>query len=261
MYNKLFLCFLSILLSSDSTYRYVNNDSFTRGEVLEYRCHYGFINAGVGKVEVNNKLYKINNRICYKVKVYGKSIGAFDLFLKIRDTWISYIDTTSMISHKFYRNIQEGRYRLSETLNFDQKNHIVEVTIKDKKSEWYNVLENTQDMISAYYYLRTFDFDQLSIGDTISLNTFFEDEIYDFKLKYMGKGKVQSKLGTFGAIKLIPVIPENDLFEQGNSIRIWLSDDKNKIPIKIEADMFVGVVELELKKYKGLKNKLNVIKN
>lgn len=260
MYSKLLLCFFPVLLSADNTYRHIKNDSFNKGEVLEFRCHYGFFNAGVGKVEVSQKLYKINDRICYKVKVSGKTTGAFDLFLRIRDTWISYIDTASMFPHKSFRNIEEGRYRLNETVYFDQENHTLEVAEKDEERKFYNVPENVQDIISAYYYLRTLDFDKFNIGDTITMNAFLEDEIYIFKVRYMGKGKVKNKLGKFGAIKLIPVMPENDLFEQGGSIRIWLSDDKNKIPIKIEADMFVGSVELDLKKYKGLRNQLNVIK-
>jgi len=262
MYRILIILIISLLFSAfiAGDFRYVKNDSFTKGEVFEFRCHYGFFNAGIGKVEVSQKLYKINDRVCYKVKVYGKSIGAFDLFLRIRDTWISYIDTASMIPHISFRNIEEGRYRKNETVYFDQKNHTVEVVEKDEESKQYNVPENIQDMISAYYYLRTLDFDKFNIGDTIDLDAFFEDEIYNVKVKYMGKGKVKNKLGKFGAIKLIPVMPDNDLFEQGSSIRIWLSDDKNKIPVKIEADMFVGSVELDLKKYKGLRNELNVIK-
>lgn len=94
---------------------------FTTQEKLEYRVHYGFINAGEAKIEINPSLYRVNNKICYKAVVSGKTTGAFDLAMRIRDTWESYIDTTTRIPHRSYREIEEGKYRLKEYVFFDTK--------------------------------------------------------------------------------------------------------------------------------------------
>lgn len=246
-----FLVFVSSFIGTD-TYRKINNSSFEAGEELQFRVHYGFINAGEATIDIGKTLYKVNDRVCYRVNVFGRSVGAFDMVLRIRNTYRSYIDTTAIIPHRFYVNIQEGKYRKEENVYFDHHKHKVKSEEKDESKE-FDVPKNVQDIISGYYFLRTVDFSRLRVGDTVKVNAFFDDEVYDFKVKYRGKGEVETKFGKIKAIKITPVMPANKLFDGDGSIRVWLSDDANKIPVKVEADMFVGKVELDLKKYKGLK--------
>jgi hypothetical protein len=101
----------------------------------------------------------------------------------------------------------------------------------------------------------------MKVGDTIKLKAFFEDKLYDFKIKYLGKVKLNTKFGSIQSIKLTPIMPDNDLFDGENSIRVYLSDDKNKVPLKIQADMFVGAVEVDLKSYSGLRHTINFKKD
>ncbi|MFN3404197.1 MAG: DUF3108 domain-containing protein [Cytophagaceae bacterium] len=232
-------------------------------EVLEYRLHYGFMNAGEAVLEVHPKLYMVNNKVCYKATVTGKSTGAFDLALRIRDTWGSFIDTSVKVPHKSYRIIEEGKYKLKEQAIYDYQGKVVNVereTKDQKKAEKYEISDHVQDIVSGYYYLRLIDYDRLKVDDTITIDAFFEDKMYDFSVRYLGKSKVSTKFGNIQAIKLSPVMPDNELFKGGNSIRMYLSDDKNRIPLKVEAEMFVGAVEVDLKKYQGLKYPLNFSK-
>jgi hypothetical protein len=255
--KKVFLAFLTVFICSAfmsaDTFRKVNNRSFTKGEHLLFRVHYGFINAGEASVDVGDTLYKVNNRICYKVNVHGRSTGIFDLGMRIRNTYRSYIDTAAIIPHQFYVNIQEGKYRKEERVFFDQKQHRVKSEEKDDKKE-FETPNDVQDIVSGYYFLRTVDFNKLHVGDTIRIHAFFDDELYDFKVKYRGKDEVKTKFGKIKAIKITPVMPANRLFDGDSSIRAWISDDNNKIPLKIEADLFVGAVAMDLKSYQGLKS-------
>jgi hypothetical protein len=254
--KKVLLAFLTVFISSAfmsaDTFRKVHNRSFTKGEHLLFRVHYGFINAGEASVDVGDTLYKVNNRICYKVNVHGKSTGIFDLGMRIRNTYRSYIDTAALIPHQFYVNIQEGKYRKEERVFFDQKQHRVKSEEKDDKKE-FETPTDVQDIVSGYYFLRTVDFNKLHVGDTVRIHAFFDDELYDFKVKYRGKDEVKTKFGKIKAIKITPVMPANRLFDGDSSIRAWISDDNNKIPLKIEADLFVGAVAMDLKSYRGLK--------
>jgi hypothetical protein len=94
----------------------------------------------------------------------------------------------------------------------------------------------------------------MKVNDTIKINAFFEDKLYDFKIKYVGKTKIDTKFGDIQVIKLVPIMPDNQLFNGENSISVFLSDDKNKIPVRMQAEMFVGSVKVDLVKYSGLKN-------
>lgn len=253
-FRTVFLVLLCCGFISKDTYRRIRNNSFARGEVLEYRVHYGFINAGEGVVEVSQNLFKINNRPCYRVNVTGKSIGAFDLVLRIRDTWRSYIDTSALIPHRFQVNIQEGKYRKEETVFFNHEAGKIRSEEVNNETKEFELPRNVQDLVSGYFYLRTIDFNQLKPGDLVEVDAFFDDDFYDFKVRYRGKGEVDTKFGKIRCLLLNPVMPANKLFKGDNSIRVWVSDDENKIPIKVEADMFVGAVELDLKKHKNLKH-------
>ena len=230
-------------------------------ESFELRVHYGFITAGEAKVEVSEPLYSVNNKNCLKVTCVGRSSGSFDLIMRIRDTWVSYIDTASKIAQKSTRDIEEGKYRLKEVVqfNYTSSKAIVdwENRHKEKGHEEYSIASDLQDIVSGAYYLRVIDYDKLKINDVVDVNSFFENKLYSMKIKYKGKEEIKTDFGKINAIRLAPMMPENGLFEGENSIRLWLSDDKNRLPLKIQADMFVGAVEIDLKGYKNLKYPIN----
>jgi hypothetical protein len=240
----------------------IDKNVFGPSEKLEFRVHYGFINAGEATIETYPQMYKVNDKVCYKGSVSGRTSGPFDLALNIRDTWVSYFDSSNCIPQKFYRDIEEGKYRLKEHVLYDYKTGLANVEREGKNGEdksrvSYKIPDDVVDIVSGYFFLRTVNYNALKIGDTVNTTAFFEDKVYDFKVRFLGKGRIHTKFGKINAIKISPVMPDNKLFEGGNSIRMWLSDDKNKIPVKIEADLFVGAVEMDLKSYKGLKNPIN----
>lgn len=228
-------------------------------EALLYRLHYGFITAGEARIEVDPTLYMINNKVCYKTAVIGTTTGSFDVAMHVQDQWISYIDTASKIPQRSMRDIIENNYRLKELVMFDYKNNKANVIRESgkelsKSTAQYTISNNLQDIVSGAYYLRTLDYSKMAVGTQINMKAFFEDKLYDFTVRYAGKETVHTKHGYISAIKIQPVMPDNEMFDGGNSIRMWLSNDANKIPVKIEADMFVGKVEVELKSFSGLKH-------
>ena len=234
----------------------VINRSFESGEVIKYRVHYGFVNAAEAEMIVSDEIHDVNGRPCYKIDVFGKSVGMFDLFLRIRDNWGTYLDTASIVPQKFYRKIEEGKYRKHEIVRFDQEENFASVKTFDKKKkvwkpeERFDTPSNVQDMVSGYYFLRTYNFQGLKKGDIINIDAFFDDEVYDFQIRYLGKEEIKTKLGRIRSLVLSPVMPENSLFDGEDSIRVWISDDANKVPLKIKAAMFVGAVEIDITQYK-----------
>jgi len=248
---------------SDST-RVASNTSFTRGEVLSYKVHYGMINAAEATIEVANELHRVNDRPCYRATVTGRTNGSFDLFLRVRDTWRSYIDTTSILPQKFFRNIEENHYRKKETVDFDHVRDMAAVETKKKeqeppKHETFKVPNNVQDIVSGFYYLRTLNYDQRRPGEVIRVQGFFDKDVFTMDVIYKGRETVETKAGVIRAIRLIPKMPSNKLFRGENAVSVYLSDDRNKIPVLIQAEMFVGSVKVDMYKYQGLKNRLNLV--
>lgn len=234
-----------------SEYRHVENDSFKAGENYDYKVKYGFFIIGAANVDVDDKIYNLNGRPCYKVNVLGKTAGITDMF-KVRNTYRSYIDTTAFIPHKFIYSARENSYKRDQILNFNHsKNELVK--IEKEESKIFNVPDNIQDVISGYYFLRTIDFSKFAVGQTVSSPLFFDEDLYNMKIKYAGKGIVHTKFGKIRVLKLNPILPKNNLFKGDNAIRIWVSDDKNRVPIKMEIDLSIGTIDMEIKSYQGQK--------
>ncbi|MFD3000265.1 DUF3108 domain-containing protein [Pontibacter toksunensis] len=266
--KKFFPAFLLLTLilagfAAKDMMRSVPNDSFSSGEVLKYKVHYGLITAADAVVEIAPNLQNVNGRPCYRTTVTGKTNSSFDLFLRIRDKWESYIDTSAMVPQRFYRNIEEGNYRKRETMDFNHYNHTVVVETKKKNkpkdTDSYKIPENVQDIVSGFYYLRTLNYDRMQVGDKLYVQGFFDEENFVMQVTYKGRETVSTKAGDIRAIKLVPRMPKNKLFDGEDAITVYLSDDKNKIPVLIQAEMFVGSVKVNLYEYKNLKHKSSLL--
>ncbi|MEM9859241.1 MAG: DUF3108 domain-containing protein [Bacteroidota bacterium] len=249
--------------SEKANYKTIEYSSFARGEYLEYKVNFGFFNIGEAKMIIDDKFYRINNRECYKVDVYGKTTGMVDWVANVNDHWGAYVDSSALVPHISYRKIREGKYKKDEVVRFDHKANLIEAKVKNKKTgefkepKVYVAPEGIRDMLAGFLYLRTIDFDHMKKGDVFRVNSFFEDEFYDLDIRYKGREKVKTKAGKFMALKLEPLMPENELFDGEDSILVWISDDGNKIPLKIQAKMFIGNTGVELKKYSNIKNPMN----
>ncbi|MFN8344507.1 MAG: DUF3108 domain-containing protein [Spirosomataceae bacterium] len=249
----LLLLMTATAFSAKDSYRRIPQTSFGTGERFEYRVHYGIFNAANAVVEVSPQIQYVNGRPCYKINIVGTTLGAFSWFAKVRDEWQSWMDTSAIVSQKFYRNIQENNYRKVETTVFNHDTDDAVVT-DENGTKKFDVPNHIQDAISGYFYLRTLDFTKLSPNEVVDVPTFFESSVYKLKIKYKGKDTVKTKFGKIKAFKLAPIMPNNELFKGENSIRIWVSDDANKVPIKVEVDLWVGSLVMEVSSYGGARN-------
>ena len=243
----------------------VRNTSFGTGEVLDYRVNFGFFTVGQASTVVEKKIFNINARPCYKVDAYGETLGFVSWITKVNDQWGAYIDTAALVTHVSYRKIKEGNYRKDEIITYDHDKMEAEVKVLNKETgmygepKFYKTPENVRDMVGGFLYLRVIDFSKYKKGDTLAISGFFEDTPYNLKIIYSGKEKVKTKVGVIPCLKLIPIMPDNKIFDGENSITCWMSDDGNRVPVKIQAKMFIGSTGIELTGFKGLRNQLKVI--
>lgn len=239
--------------------RSIPNESFSTGELLKYKVHYGPINAAEAVIDIAPTLHRVNDRPTYKATVYGKTSSSFDLFIRIRDTWQSYIDTAAILPHRSFRNIEEGSYRKRETVDFDHLTNTAQVEMKkknkDKRQSTHKIAPGAQDIVSGFYYLRTLNYDKFKVGDKFTVKGFFDEENFDMVVTYQGRETINTKAGSFRAIKLVPSLPKNKLFKGEDAVTVYLSDDKNKVPVLISANMFVGSVKVDLYEHQNLKHK------
>jgi hypothetical protein len=240
------------------------NISYGVGEELEYRVHFGMFTVGKGITRVDKAFHSINDRTCYKVDAYGETSDWISWVAKVNDNWGAYIDTTTLLTHVSYRKLREGKYTRDEQVIFDHNNNKAEVKVKNRdtgatESKLYDVPANAKDLVAGFMFLRIIDFKRISVGDTINISGFLEDASYNLQIIYQGKEVISTKIGKIQCLRLRPVMPKNSMFDGENSVLCWISDDLNKIPVKLQAKMFIGNTGLELIHFRGLRNQLKVI--
>ncbi len=236
------------------------NSSFRAGETLRYKVHYGVLNAGEATVETGRNLEMVNGRPCYRASVSGRSTGSVDFFMRVRDQWRSLIDTASILPLRASRDIQESSYRKKEVVDFDHDHDLVNVLqthTKEPIHYVFRVPNNAQELVSGFYYLRTLNYEHLRPGDLIRMNGFFDESSFNLEICYKGREIIDTKAGPIHVLKLVPRMPNNRVFRGEDAIKIYLSDDRNKIPVLFQAELFVGSVKVDLYKYDGLKYRLN----
>jgi len=238
------------LVAQDKQFRKIENKAFNVGEKLSFDVNFGFITAGKAYMEIPS-IKKISGRDTYNVVFRVNSVSTFDPFYKVRDRYETYIDTEGIFPWRFEQHIREGSFSRDFSAYFDQRNG----KAFTKKGS-YAIPENVNDIVSAFYYVRTLNFANAKVGDTFHLENFFKDKVHPLDVIYRGKEKVTVSAGTFNCFIVEPLVVEGGLFKNEGSIIIWLSDDELKIPVKVKTKVLIGSIDAELTKYEGLAGKL-----
>ena len=228
--------------------------SYDVGEWLKFRIHYGFVDAGIATIEVSESVK--DNKKVYHAIGKGYTIGISRLFFKVDDNYESYFDKLTNKPYQFVRKIDEGGYVKNQEGFFDQtSNKVIVKDYKNNKETTVSVSENVQDIVSSFYYLRNHpNVDRLKPGESIMIDMFFDNEVFKFKLKFIGKENIKTKFGTAPTLIFRPIVQSGRVFKEDESLTVWISDDENKIPLRIKAELMVGSLKADLDGFKGLKN-------
>lgn len=242
--TRLFLlCFFLITQGSSGQEK---NSAFKDGELLKYRIHYGVVNAGYATLGVNE------NENQYHFIGKGWTVGMANWFFKVKDQYESYVDKSNELPVHFIRNVNEGGYKINRDIYFDHtENKALVEDHKRKTSKEYKI-DSIQDLISAFYKLRNSPIDTMSIGGSVEMDLFIDGETFPFKLVLLGKDKISSKFGKIPCYKFRPFVQSGRVFKEEESLTIWISADKNKIPVRVKASLAVGSLKMDLTRYEGL---------
>ena len=236
----------------------VSQNAFKDGEWFEFRIHYGVFNAS--RVTLELKADTLDQTLVFHAKGYGRTTGLARLFFKVEDHYESYFGQKDGLPRWFIRDINEGGYTKDLEIRFDHEKKVAHVNDKKKeKKSSFAINENVQDLISAFYYLRNFyDTSSLKEGEDIYLNMFFDQENYLFKLRFLGRETIKTAFGKVRCLKLRPFVQSGRVFSEQESITLWVSDDQNKIPVKMRADLRVGSIDCDLDRFKNLQHPFNI---
>lgn len=234
-------------------------DNIQSGEILNYRIHYGLLNAGTATLSATKTNYKGQPHLY--VKGYGKTTGAVRAFFKVEDYYDSYINMRSGLPSYYVRNVQEGGYTQHLQTTFNHSNQTLILTNKEKNTtQTLKSVKGAQDMLSAFYYLRSLDTSDLRVGSIKKLNVWIDDEFFPFQIKVVGTENVKTKFGTINCLKIVPQVMSGRVFKDKEGVTLWVSNDRNFVPITIKAELAVGSLKASIDSYKNVKYPMKFVK-
>ncbi len=246
----LLLTLASARLTAGDDFCSVRNHAFKAGEILTYTIFYNvagiYVNAGTASF--NTTLESLGSVPVYHVVGTGTSNSSYDWIFKVRDRYESFFDTATLQPYKFIRRIDEGGYKKYENVTFNQQTNIAVST-----AGTYKVPNCIQDVMSAVYYARNINFDSYKVNDLIPFNMFLDNEVYNLHIRYLGKETIKTKYGKFRSIKFKPLLVKGTIFEGGEKMTVWVSDDANHIPLRIESPIKVGSVKVDMMGYRNIR--------
>lgn len=236
----------------------ITNTAFKNGEVITMKVFYNALGAyiGAGEATFTTKLERYNGKPVYHIVGEGKSYSFFDNFFKVRDRYESFVDTSTLLPYKFIRNVDEGGHKIYNNVSFNQTTHTATST-----NGVFKISNCIQDVVSSMYYARNINFDKYKPGDKIPFDMFLDDEVYHLYIRYVGKEKIKTRYGKFHAIKFKPLLVKGTMFEGGEKMNAWVSDDANKLLLRVESPISVGNVKVDMMGYSNLRYPLTSLMN
>ena len=205
------------------------------------------IDAGEAVLEVKKTTKTVKGRNLLHMVGTGKTLGSFNWFFKVRDRYETYLDKDGVFPWMFVRRVDEGGFKIDQDYIFRQDKEVVDNGAGKNIEAPFGI----QDMLSAFYYARTLDFANAKEGDEFKLEMFIDDEIYPFKIKYLGDEEVKTRKGKFKCHKIRPVVMKGRIWESEEDMTMWVTADENKIPIEVKTKILVGSIKATLVEWNG----------
>jgi len=249
LYIFIFL-FSSFSLFSQENKKY----PFVSGELINYDVYYhlGFIwlNAAQVSFSVKDTLY--NGRKHFFFQSNGSSSSSYDWIFKVRDHFLSIADYKNLSPLLYIRDTKEGSHIVKNKYLFLHKKEKILSFINDNDTIPYKntipLSKDLRDVLTSTYFVRTIPFSLLKKGQSFSVKTLMSDKIINIKVDYLKKEKITHKNGKqYLCYKIATQTIEGSVFGKNQKLFVWISADKNQIPLKISGGILVGSVEVFLK--------------
>lgn len=245
----------------------VQNNAFQAGEELKYDLYfkYGLIDKKAGTSSLTTTSEKYNNVDAYKMTFLVKSTGFAKSLFSLNDTLISYT-TKNLEPLAFIKMAHEGKENTQEnvTYKYDAKG----TTIQSKRVKNGNLMFDeaitsqgcVYDFINVVYYARTIDFSKMKKGDVTTVNVVSGRNIVNMLIEYNGIENVEANNDKkYSCIKLILSVTNKDdkaFANKKEAMKVYLTNDNNRIPIRLDSKLKVGSTKAILKSYKGNRHPL-----
>ncbi len=236
--------------------KFLKERAFSPGEQYTLKLYYNWSALWVASGEISFRITREEwkGHPVFHLLAIGKTYQAYNHMYRVSDRYESYVDTQTLLPLSAKRKMEEGRFRLEDEYLFDRAHGKVSVRefVRGHRGE-YDIDRQTMDVLSMVQLARNLDFDAYLPGDRIAISVFIDKELIRMELEFEGRMEIKTRNGRFRTIVLRQKMVDNEYFDENDYMSIYVSDDRNRIPLRIESPLTVGWIKGELKSYRGLK--------
>lgn len=216
---------------------------FGPGESFTFELKYGFISAGTAVLAIP-EVVEHRGRECYHIVSVAESNDFISVFFPVRDVAESYLDTRDLVSRRFEKRISEGDYRSYDLVVMDHDRGVA--IYPERGGQVVPLSLDAQDILSSLYYVRLMD---LEVGRPLYIENHADRKNYPLKIRVLGRERVNVPAGTFDCVIVEPVMRTSGLFSQKGSLKVWLTDDQERMPVMMKSKVIIGSVAAMLTKH------------
>ena len=219
---------------------------------MQYEVSYnwGFIWIDAGMVDFQASKVLYDGQQAFHFVSTGHSYKNYDWLFKVRDTF-EVIASTDLKPLKYKRHTMEGGFWIHNQYVLDHQRNLayakLEETRKPYREDTIPLQTCTFDVLTATYAARSMDFDHMIPGDTVVMSILLDGRVFDLPIVYLGKDILTGRdKQLHRCIKFTAVLEKGSMFRSGEAITVWVSDNKQKVPVLIEAKITVGSIKVHL---------------
>lgn len=236
-WRSLFLSIVFLLVFSRS------GSALTVPEKLVFELTWTGVKAGTSTLET------VNDKGRTKIISTARSVDWVSLFYTVDDRVESLLrneQTVSLIClpENYRIKIREGRHRRDKELLFDHAN--AQVTFIDHlgdEKKTYKIDGKTFDPLTSFYYVRTL---KLEVGESVYVDVFDSKKLWNVEVQVLRREKIKTKMGEFETVVIKPLMKSEGIFNKKGDVYIWLTDDKKRVPVKLESKVAIGSITATL---------------
>ena len=213
------------------------NNPFKVGELLKYSAEWNGIKVGNAELFLSGtELF--NDVETYQITFTTRTYGLANTLFPIRDRVDVWIDKKELFTHRIKKDINQSTYKekIDVSFNYDE----LKALSNDKSVD---IDFKARGPYSMFYFLRTID---LIPEKIMSFSSYEGKRIVNYNLKMTGTEIVDSGLGKFSCKVIKPFSEGKELFKNKGDMRIWISETKERLPIKIQIKIQYGSMTLTL---------------
>jgi len=204
---------------------------WTRGrEELVYRVEFLGMTMGYARFVFNGKVL-LGGREVYHLSVRAWTANVLALIYPINDTIDYYIDVKTL--EPLRQEYTSGNRKKDDVMIYDQATGRIVYRYKESGEirKEVNAVPNVYDPVTLAYFIRSRE----PVGDEKGKNVYAGRKVWEISAKFLGIEKIATESGEVDTIVIRPVIRRDGKVEDKGDLRMWMTRDERKIPVRVYA--------------------------